>query len=213
MVQISQWFQLYVLMYLLWVYSVVFIYWLIDCIYWLAPSSEFYISWTSHLFARTVSFLQKCYDVHTNANTQPPSLPFLHKYSILHTADQYRLWFEKHFSAARKKKSPCVKSTVSLAKKKHLGLPWRPVVTALCFQCSGRQFNPGLEAWLPRAAWHSQKENRPQGIKPMYKDALCDTIYNNRNKGDNKFKNSKLTKYLTQWETMKPEKERNEIDL
>lgn len=47
----------------------------------------------------------------------------------------------------------------------------------------------------------------------MYKDALCDTIYNNLNRGDNKFKNSKLTKYLTQWETMKPEKERNEIDL
>lgn len=47
----------------------------------------------------------------------------------------------------------------------------------------------------------------------MYKDAFCNTIYNTRNKGDNKFKNSKLTKYLTQWETMKPEKERNETDL
>lgn len=141
MVQISQWFQLYLLMYLLWVYSVVFIYWLIDCIYWLAPSSEFSISWTSHLFARTVSFLRKCYDVHTDANTQPHSPPFLHEYSILHTADQYRLWFEKHFSTARKKNHPALKA-VSLTRKKHLGLPWRSVVTALSFQCSGRQFKP-----------------------------------------------------------------------
>lgn len=141
-----------------------------------------------------------------------PSLPTQIQHSTHCGSIQAVIW-KTLFNSQKKKKSPCVKSTVSLAKKKHLGLPWRPVVTALCFQCSGRQFNPGLEAWLPRAAWHSQKENRPQGIKPMYKDALCDTIYNNRNKGDNKFKNSKLTKYLTQWETMKPEKERNEIDL
>ena len=72
---------------------------------------------------------------------------------------------------------------------------------------------PGPEAKILHAAWHGQKGKRPQGIKPIYKDAFCDTIYNTRNKGDNKFKNSKLTKYLTQWETMKPEKERNETDL
>ena len=40
----------------------------------------------------------------------------------------------------------------------------------------------------------------------MYEDGLCNTIYNNSNKGDNNFKNSELTKCLTQWKTMKPEK-------
>lgn len=111
------------------------------------------------------------------------------------------------------KKSPGIKGTVSLTTEKHLGPPWWPVAKALCFQRSGCQFNPWSRSENPICCLTWPERKKTSRNKTYVQRCSLQTIYNNRNKGDNKFKNSKLTKYLTQWETMKPEKERNEIDL
>lgn len=147
-------------------YSVVFIYWLIDCIYWLAPSSEFYISWTSHLFARTVSFLRKCYDVHTNANTASfPSLPTQIQHST-HWIKLQAVSWKTLFNSQKKKKSPtALKAQFHLLRKTpRTSLEASGYGSVLPMQWASVSA-PCLEAWLPCAAWHSQKENRPQGNK------------------------------------------------
>lgn len=116
------------------IYSVVFIYWLIDYLLIssfllvLLPLNQSPICKDSQLLMQILACTYKC-----KYTASFPSFPTQIQHSTHWGSIQAMIW--KIFFNSQKKKSLCVKSTISLTKEKPLGLPWWPAVkTALPVQ-------------------------------------------------------------------------------
>lgn len=165
MVQISQWFQLYLLMDLLMdLFSCIYL--LVDWLYLLISSflwvlylgNQSPICKDSQLLMQTLGCTYKC------KNTASfPSLPTQIQHSTHWGSIQAMIW--NIFFNSQKKKSPCVKSTISLTTEKHLEPPWWPVVKALCFQRSGSQFNPWSGSKNPTCRLTRPERKKTSGNK------------------------------------------------
>lgn len=120
------------------IYSVVFIYWLtinqLLALSFISPEPVTCLQGQSASYTNASMYIQmqiySLIPLLSHPNTAFYTLGINTGYDLKNTFQQ------------PEKKSPCVKSTISLTKEKPLGRPWWPVVKALHFQCSGHQFNP-----------------------------------------------------------------------
>ena len=145
------------------IYSVVFIYWL--TINQLLPLSFISPEPVTYLQGQSASNTNASMYIQMQIYSLIPLLSHINTafYTLgINTGDHLKNIFQQP-----EKKSPCVKSRISLTKKKPLGRPWWPVVKALHFQCRGRQFNP----------WSGSEDPTCRLIQPERKKTSRDKNY------------------------------------